>query len=158
VLLAGADTINGSNFADRLSGFTGSDSIDGNAGVDTIIGGKGKDRLTGGLDRDIFDFNAVGESKVGANRDQIVDFSHAEGDDIDLRTIDADIRGANPGNDVFVFIGSRGFAAFHQSHPNTFGMVRITANGVVQITNDADFAAEMEIKAVGATHAGDYLL
>lgn len=50
--------------------------------------------------RDLFDFNLIGDSKVGAARDEIADFSRAQADIIDLSTIDADQRAGHAGNQV----------------------------------------------------------
>jgi Ca2+-binding RTX toxin-like protein len=87
----------------------GNDTIVGTKFKDTIIGGAGKDIITGGLLGDIFDFNATSESVRGVNRDQLKGFNRAQGDKIDLRDIDADTS-ANPGNDVFKFIGTKAFS------------------------------------------------
>jgi Ca2+-binding RTX toxin-like protein len=100
--LAGADTLNGSPFADVLAGL---------AGADTLIGGKGRDLLAGGADNDTFDFNSKADSKKGAlHRDVIGDFSGVggDGDHIDLAGIDAN--SARHGNQAFKFIGA---AKFH---------------------------------------------
>ena len=45
VLLAGDDTITGSDFADLLDGYGGADTITGGGGLDTIHGGDGDDIL-----------------------------------------------------------------------------------------------------------------
>ena len=48
--------------------------------------------MTGGAQRDIFHFNLITEiGKTFATRDVVRDFSHVQGDDIDLSTIDAKI-------------------------------------------------------------------
>jgi Ca2+-binding RTX toxin-like protein len=83
-LLAGDDTIYGSDFDDYLLGFTGNDTIYGNAGNDTLEGGRGTDTLeggsgndtldggqgvdhmTGGLGDDIFIVNRAGETVIEA--------------------------------------------------------------------------------------------
>ena len=57
--------------------------------ISLVQGGLGNDSLSGGLGQDVFDFNAVMESLLGASRDIITDFSHAQLDKIDLSTIDA---------------------------------------------------------------------
>lgn len=51
-LLAGADTIFGSNYADYLLGYDGNDVLFGNAGADTLDGGAGNDNLNGGTGAD----------------------------------------------------------------------------------------------------------
>jgi serralysin len=77
-----------------IDGKSGNDKIVGTKFADTLIGGTGKDLLTGGASNDTFDFNSVKETVKGSNRDQILDFSHSQGDKIDLSTIDATIRAA----------------------------------------------------------------
>jgi Ca2+-binding RTX toxin-like protein len=110
------EIINGTSVADNLTGTTDSDRILGLGGNDIIHGGDGNDILVGGIGKDIFygeagadtfDFNTVKESRKGASRDVINDFSHAEHDQIDLRTIDADTIRA--GNQNFTFIGAQQF-------------------------------------------------
>lgn len=145
---------------DALRGGLDADNLNGGIGKDLLVGGVGRDVLTGGPGRDRFDFNGLNESTVAlAGRDTINGFSHAHHDKIDLSTIDADQRAANPGNDKFVFIGAQGFGAFHSAHPGAFGMVRF-AGGIVQGTVDGDMAAEFAIRILGtpAVHAGDYML
>ncbi len=39
---------------------------------------RGKDTLTGGIGSDQFDYVAIGDSVVGADADQITDFSRAQ--------------------------------------------------------------------------------
>ncbi len=77
-----ANVLTGSSVNDTLSGLAGADKLAGGAGDDTLIGGAGKDTLTGGDGADHFVFNTAPEA--AANRDTIVDFSHAQGDVITL--------------------------------------------------------------------------
>jgi Ca2+-binding RTX toxin-like protein len=97
---AGDDVINAAAVAAgkislTMSGGAGNDKLVGSAGTDTIIGGTGADR---------FQFNLVSDSVVGPKADKITDFSHAQGDKIDLSPIDADTVLA--GNQAFHFIGT----------------------------------------------------
>jgi Ca2+-binding RTX toxin-like protein len=103
----GGDTITGTAFSDDLRGGTNNDTIRGDDGNDRLTGGNGRDLLTGGANAVIFDFNTFGESVVGANRDQILDFSRAQADRIDLSTIDA--KTGIDGNQKFTFIGTQAF-------------------------------------------------
>lgn len=106
-VLRGNDTITGGDRADTLMGFGGADVIDGGAGRDVIIGGAGRDRLTGGDGADRFVFLSIGDSEgKRGHLDQILDFSHAEGDKIDLSAIDANPD--TPEDDSFYFSGSVG--------------------------------------------------
>lgn len=66
----------------------GDDRIRGGDGNDRIDGGQGADRITGGAGADLFSFTSV-EAK-GTGIDKILDFSHADGDLIDLSGLDAD--------------------------------------------------------------------
>jgi Tol biopolymer transport system component len=73
-----------------LPGSTFNDVIHGGAGDDTVIGGAGADVLYGGDGADRFVFLHKSDSSLAPKgRDTIMDFSHAEGDRIDLSAIDA---------------------------------------------------------------------
>jgi Ca2+-binding RTX toxin-like protein len=76
----------GSAYGDHLTGGTKNDTIGGGAGDDTLTGGKGTDSLTGGAGADHFVYLLTTDSTVKAP-DVITDFSHGEGDKIDLSTI-----------------------------------------------------------------------
>ena len=99
------DQLRGGAGHDTLKGVAGNDVLFGNDGNDTLIGGAGADQLTGGRGADVFQLKTVAESKVdAAMRDTILDFSHAEGDRIDLSALDANVRLA--GNQAFALGGS----------------------------------------------------
>lgn len=132
---AGDDLIIGNKLANLLSGGEGADSIRGSSGADTLRGGGGADTLLGGIGRDVFDFNSLAESGIGADRDQIADFSRAQGDEINLATIDANSNAA--GDQAFGFIGGQGFS-------NLAGELRF-AGGVLMGDTDGDGAANFEI-------------
>ena len=70
----------GSDGKDVLKGMAGNDTLYGYAGKDTLAGGAGNDVLFGGAGADTFLF----QKSDGAGRDTVVDFSHAEGDVIQL--------------------------------------------------------------------------
>lgn len=82
------DGLEGDNGANTLAGLDGNDVLVGGTGNDTLTGGAGIDRMRAGLGSDIFDFDRTSDSSWDA-RDIILDFSRAEGDRIDLTTIDA---------------------------------------------------------------------
>jgi serralysin len=105
LLLAGNDTLLGNSEEDALFGGGGADIINGGASGDLLDGGFGKDLLTGGLGTDIFDFNATVDTKKGAARDIIVDFTHE--DKIELAQIDANTK--KGGVQHFKFIGKQDF-------------------------------------------------
>jgi Ca2+-binding RTX toxin-like protein len=81
---SGVDTLFGGNANDTLFGYAGFDTLVGGAGNDILIGGAGDDTLRGGLGADRF---VLG---FGDGYDTIADFSRAQGDRIDLRSIDPD--------------------------------------------------------------------
>jgi Ca2+-binding RTX toxin-like protein len=155
---AGNDTLTGSNFADNFHGGSGRDTLKGGAGRDTLLGGLNHDTLTGGTERDIFDFNSLAESKVGAgNRDTITDFKHGTnvtGDDIDLRTIDA--KTGVGGNQAFHFIGTQHF----HDVKGELRIVKVGANVVVGGDVNGDGKADFQILVQHHTSlsAGDFLL
>ena len=112
---SGNDTLTGTASADSIRGLGGDDFIFGANGNYTLIGGAGKDTLKGGAGFDVlrgggsdaFDFDRPAETKTGAQRDRIADFT--QGDDlIDVSGIDADT--THGGNDAFQFIGSDPFS------------------------------------------------
>lgn len=90
---AAAETLAGGNGDDVLAGLAGDDTLRGGAGNDRLTGGAGADSLWGGAGADTFAFLTVGESPPGTGLgDTIRDFSPAQGDRIDLATIDANSR------------------------------------------------------------------
>ena len=149
---AGADTLWAGGNADRLSGGAGNDhlfgeggndTLAGDGGADRLTGGGGSDRLTGGAGRDRFVF---GLDAVGSARDRITDFSHAEGDRIDLSALD---------DERLVFRGSGVFT--------DDGQVRVTGAGhtwTVAVNLDDDRAAELLVTVISSSKlvAGDFYL
>ena len=81
---AGTDTLIsiqnliGSSFNDTLTGDGAGNVINAGLGNDILNGGAGNDTLTGGTGSDIFVFAS------GGGADTITDFTHAQGDKIDL--------------------------------------------------------------------------
>ena len=127
----------------------------GNGAANKLTGLVGHDTLTGGAGADLFVFKAVGDSTVAsAGRDMIVDFSHAQHDHIDLRTIDANTLLAD--NQAFSFIGAAGF---HK----TAGELRATASGADTLVSgdvDGNGTADFSVLLHGhiTLQAGDFLL
>ncbi|MGA0599282.1 calcium-binding protein [Caulobacter sp. KR2-114] len=74
----GNDTVTGTADADHLDGLAGNDTLSGQGGADVLVGGAGNDSLTGGTGADTFVF------KAGFGVDTITDFSHADGDIIQI--------------------------------------------------------------------------
>lgn len=148
---AGNDVLSGDNGNDRLFGDIGDDSIAGGAGNDIITGGIGADTLSGGAGQDTFGFRAGDLTMTG---DRITDFSHAEGDRIDLTQIDADT--TKTGDQAFKFIGSAAFT-------KVAGQLHVTIiNGVPVLSGDVngDGLADFQLHLPGASNlsAGDFAL
>ncbi len=141
--------LNGNETDNGIAGVGGNDVIDGKAGNDVVDGGAGTDTLTGGTGADSFRFMAIEHSTVGAGRDVIADFSHAEGDKIDLHYIDANVNAV--GDQAFTFAG----AAFS----GVAGQLRF-AGGILAGDVNGDGIADFEVKVNGAASlvAGDFVL
>ena len=97
----------GLNGNDTITGGAGNDVLVGGKGNDTLAGGAGNDTLIGGLGADTFVF------KPGDGHDIFTDFSHGQGDKIDLRgfaDIDAfaDLDLDVVGNDTVLNFGAGG--------------------------------------------------
>ncbi|MES2339627.1 MAG: VCBS domain-containing protein [Pseudomonadota bacterium] len=76
---SGDDLLRGNNDVDTLYGGSGSDTLVGGNQNDVLIGGYGADTLTGSNNADTFRYLSVRDTN-----DIITDFSHAEGDRIDV--------------------------------------------------------------------------
>ena len=133
-----ADVLVGNEGNDKLFGGGGDDELDGWAGSDLLVGGRGKDEMFGGFDgRDVFKFESILDSVVGARHDVITGMGGGADsiDRIDLATIDANT--ALGGNQAFKFIGAQ---AFHR----TAGELRY-ANHLLQADVNGDGRADFEV-------------
>jgi Ca2+-binding RTX toxin-like protein len=152
--LISIENATGSKYNDWFSGTGDTNSLAGGAGNDNLDGRGGRDVLTGGTGADHFRISDASYSGPDApTRDLVVDFSHAEGDLIDLSSMDAN--GDVEGSPVFVFIGTAAFSA------DATGQVRYDAvNGIVYGSMDADADAEFSIEIAGAPAlvAGDFVM
>ncbi|MGO1079394.1 calcium-binding protein [Inquilinus sp. CA228] len=154
-VLTGIENLTGSNLGgDILSGNAGANVLQGWGGDDALVGGGGKDTLTGGVGADDYRFIALSDSVVGANADVITDFSHAQGDDVDLTGIDANTGAA--GNQAFSFIGANLYSG-------AAGQLRFSiVNGVTTIAGDVngDMVSDFHITLTGsiALVAADFVL
>lgn len=107
----GNDRLTGSTYGDRLFGESGNDNLSGMNGNDLLIGGVGNDILSGGADEDVLeggsgndvldggtgsdqliggtgsDVFVVQRASAYYNESQVVDFSFAEQDKLDLRAL-----------------------------------------------------------------------
>jgi hypothetical protein len=106
VLLAGKDSIIGSDEEDMLFGFGKADLIKGGKGEDQLAGGRGDDTLTGGQHSDTFYFIP---SEDGKGDDIITDFD-AKGEVVDFLLIDGDeimtTARANKNQDTLLTLGN----------------------------------------------------
>ncbi|MGO1076796.1 calcium-binding protein, partial [Inquilinus sp. CA228] len=153
--LTGIENLSGGQGWDSLYGNAGANVLQGWNGNDLLVGRAGQDTLTGGAGADRFQFTAVGDSVVGANADRITDFSHAQGDRIDLAGIDANTGVA--GDQGFGFIGSGAF-----THHAGELRAAVTAPGVTTIAGDlnGDGVSDFHIQLTGAfaLQAADFVL
>ncbi|MGL4962774.1 MAG: calcium-binding protein [Inquilinus sp.] len=152
--LTGFEILSGSQGDDSLTGDTLANTLQGWNGSDVLTGGGGKDMLFGGAGADRFVFTTIGDSVTGANADRITDFSHAQGDRIDLSAIDADTGVA--GDQAFTFIGNALYSGIA-------GELRYHSDGVVTtVAGDinGDKVSDFHIQLTGAIGvvAGDFVL
>ncbi|MGL4961824.1 MAG: M10 family metallopeptidase C-terminal domain-containing protein [Inquilinus sp.] len=152
-LLIDVENAGGSEFNDTLTGTSGKNVLSGDLGNDTIRGGGGADELVGGAGADTFVYTATSDSPFGAG-DLIRDFSHAQGDHIDLSGIDANTGAA--GDQAFNFIGN-------SLYSGTAGELRFanTAPGVITIAGDVngDGVSDFHINVYGTSiTASDFVL
>ncbi|MFO1069256.1 MAG: hypothetical protein U1E14_12105 [Geminicoccaceae bacterium] len=151
-----SDSVNGGNGNDTILGGDALDSLAGAAGTDTLVGGVGADTLNGNggsvgvvtIVGDVFRYDSINDTGVGAGRDIIVQFddsaSLAAQDLIDLSGIDANSGAAGDQSfqSTFLSIGDS-FTAPRQ--------IRIVPNGagstekIIQLNTDGDAAVEAEI-------------
>ena len=156
--LTGSAALNGSGngLANTLTGNGSANLLDGGGGDDKLTGAGGRDTLTGGSGADTFDFNALADSVVGVDRDLVTDFSRAQGDKLDLSTIDGNTLLA--GNQKFSFIGASAFSGVAGQLRAVFG--GIAGGTLVQADVNGDGAADLEIGLAGVTTAlvaGDFV-
>ena len=136
--------------ADKLYGGSSADYLAGGRGNDLLQGGLGRDVLVGGAGADDFVFKSVAGAGKGAQRDVIRDFSHRQGDEIDLSGIDANGKAA--GDQSFAFIGSKAFSGKAGELQYKKGIVTGDVNG--------DKVADLHIEIANhhALVAGDFIL
>jgi Ca2+-binding RTX toxin-like protein len=141
-----AQILAGNGFGNLLAGAGGNDSLYASAGGDSLDGGADADSLFGGDDADDFIYDAVSDSTVAlAGQDRIGDFSHAQGDRIDVSGIDAIAGG---GEDAFSFVPGGAFT-------NVAGQLiaRALSGTVYSVEGDIDGngSADFAIRVVSAT-------
>ncbi len=127
----------GGKHDDKIMGGAGKDKMFGGSGDDTLIGGTGKDIMKGGAGADTFVFMSTKHSDTGSKSD-VVYFDDEDGDEIDLRGIDACEDEA--GNQSFDWIGGNGFSGEQGELRFKSGVLR----GDVDGDGKADFAITIE--------------
>ncbi|MGO1078633.1 calcium-binding protein [Inquilinus sp. CA228] len=152
--LFGIENVSGSQGSDSLYGNAGANVLQGWNGSDALFGRAGKDTLTGGAGADRYHFTALGDSVVGANADRITDFSHAQGDKIDLSGIDASTGAA--GNQAFRFLGTGAYT----HHAGELHYYYSGSDTVVSGDVNGDGASDFNIVLSGhlGLVAGDFTL
>lgn len=149
-----ADAFSGNALANVLWGGAGDDVLHGRGGDDVLWGGGGRDLMSGGAGADRFAFESTTDSYTGAaQRDYILDFSHNDGDRIDLHEIDA-IPGGSV-NEAFDFRGQMAFSA-----PGQVRFYLSGGNTIVEVNTVGSGGAEMRIELEGLhplTHS-DFIL
>lgn len=153
---AALDMLLGGLGDDRLDGGVANDTLSGGDGRDSLLGRAGRDTMTGGGEADTFMFDDGETVALISQADQIVDFSHAAGDKIHLRAIDA--KAGTGADDNFTFIGTNAFAA-----DGVGGQLRYQVAGgntFIQGDTDGDGAANFFIRLDGTAPlvAADFTL
>jgi Ca2+-binding RTX toxin-like protein len=127
-LLFEIENVTGTASPDQIVGNGGANRLDGSHGADVLVGNGGADR---------FAYEQRDDS-LSAAPDQIRDFSHSQGDRIDLRILDANEQAT--GDQAFQFVGQAQFMAagqlrFYQQNGDT----------VVEANTYGTAGAEMKI-------------
>jgi Subtilase family/Tryptophan-rich Synechocystis species C-terminal domain/RTX calcium-binding nonapeptide repeat (4 copies) len=134
------DTIHGNAGNDTLNGLGGNDMIYGDAGNDFLNGSTGNDGLTGGTGADTFFYAS------GYGGDTIFDFSHAEGDKIDISSIAA----VHSLSQVLAISGQSGADTIINFGGGDFLTLRNVDRSSL-VAGDFGFASTQTIEAAGAT-------
>jgi Ca2+-binding RTX toxin-like protein len=140
------ENLQGSFLSDRLAGDQGANVLAGYAGGDLLTGRGGADR---------FVYNAADPFSFPNDPDFIVDFSHKQGDRIDLAAIDTNEQAS--GDQAFTFIGQGQFTGagqvrFFQQDGDTI----VEAN-TTDVT-DAGAAMRIVLDPLVSLQASDFLL
>ena len=124
---------------ENVIGTYGDDLLFGNGGVNVLTGGAGSDFLDGRGGADWYSYFYTADRAVTAP-DRILDFSHSQGDKLDLHNIDANEQ--LDGNQAFQFIGNSAFTGPGQVH-----WYQSNGDTIVE-TNTTDLTAGPEMKIV----------
>ena len=150
----GDDTILGGDGVDTIAGGEGDDIIDAGAGADQILTGPGNDMITGGGGADRFFFGQSFETATNVHT--ITDFSRAEGDYIDLKSMDADGDSSNDprkGNTDFTVVTTPTGTAGEAWMVPIFDPVTGQQTGTsIFLNTDSDLDADIQINVLGAVN------
>ena len=150
-----ADKLYAGEGADTLKGGDGADVLSGHLGFDILVGGMDQDTMTGGADPDFFVWESAPEAGLDASTaDVVTDFNFAEGDRLDLGSIDADAYAA--GNQAFTFIGTAAFSG-------TPGEIRYYHSGgdtfiEMQTGTEVDIEGLIHLSGIHTPTAGWFIL
>jgi Ca2+-binding RTX toxin-like protein len=150
-----AINLTGNGFSNQLNGNAGNNVLDGGGGADLLIGGRGVDTLVGGAAADTFLWFDTAETGIAlATMDVIADFNPAQGDRIELSSIDANLIAA--GNQAFTFIGQAAFSGA----PGEVNFVHQNGETIVQMQTGvvADSDASIRIPGIVFLEAGMFIL
>ncbi|TMM46198.1 calcium-binding protein [Qipengyuania marisflavi] len=150
---AGNDRVFGGGGNDSIFGDAGIDRLYGQAGDDILFGGSERDFLSGGVGADRFVFREGDTGASFGTADIITDFTHAQGDLIDLRSIDAKV---GAGNQAFTFIGDAAFSG----NAGELRFEQIGSSTRVYADVDGDGVADFMIRLNGLhdLQASDFML
>ncbi|GIT93233.1 hypothetical protein JANAI62_37230 [Jannaschia pagri] len=153
--LAGNDVLIGGGNNDSLLGGANNDRLLGGSGTDFLDGGSGRDLYFGGSGADVFHFAAISEMGIGQfGRDEVRDFSRADGDKIDVSNIDADLSAG--GDQAFSVVTTFSGAAAEMA------LVETTKAGVAvtiaSLDVNGDAVTDAQIYVVGTVAQSDFIL
>ncbi|MEO0032519.1 MAG: hypothetical protein RIS94_2277 [Pseudomonadota bacterium] len=142
---SGNDLLIGSDDANTLDGGAGNDRLLGGEGADVLIGGAGRDLFAGGGGADTFIFATIKDfSGLTVNAaDVITDFSHDQGDRIDLSALDA-IKSTAAINEAFTWMGSAAFDKHAGELRYETGLGWGLLTGDIDGNGKADFAIRLD--------------
>ena len=141
---------------DILRGFGGADQLFGGNGNDLLLGKGGLDRVHGGAGADRFALRLLSDAPAGGPvYDEVLDFSRAQHDRIDLSRLDA--KGGVPGDQAFTFVGTAEFSAAGQLRYAATADGDFLVSGNVDRDLHTDFALVVRSDLAGL-RAGDFIL
>ncbi len=141
----------------KLVGTTKSDTLVGGDGSDTLTGGLGFDTLTGGKGADKFVFTSIKDAPIAHSKiETITDFSHSDGDKINLSAIDANTSIAKDQAFSAPVIGSEFSGIFTKAGQLFFDTTDQILYGSVNNDGAASFA--IQFNAVSSLVASDFVL